>query len=287
MKKIFVIIFFILALLGIYTYRNELFSWLNSFSQNFSEIEKFSTVLLEPQKFVASLPPPLHAQKESPASTLTLAGVLKYANEMRKQNGLKPLKEDAELDRAALSKVDDMFAKQYFAHNSPDGKAAGDFAKEARYDFIALGENLALGNFKDDEALVQAWMESPGHRANILDKKFEELGVALRREKFEGKETWLAVQIFARPASSCPIPRLSDKAQIDALKKRAKELEAELLQMKTELEKMYENREPLYNEKAKEYNALVENYYKLIDESKATIDKYNAQVASYNLCLES
>src|SRR6185369_15716694 len=120
-------------------------------------------------------------------------------------SGLPALKENALLDKAAKKKLDDMFAQQYFEHINPQGKGPSDLAKSVGYDYIAIGENLALGNFKNDAELVQAWMDSPGHRANILNKQYTEIGVAVGQGTYEGKKTWLAVQEFGRPTSSCPV----------------------------------------------------------------------------------
>jgi uncharacterized protein YkwD len=92
-----------------------------------------------------------------------------------------------------------MFENQYFAHESPTGEKVSDLAKKFGYDFLLIGENLAMGNFSSDEDLVLAWMESPGHRENILNEKYQEIGVAVKKGIFEGKEVWIAVQHFGLP----------------------------------------------------------------------------------------
>ena len=99
-----------------------------------------------------------------------------------------------------------MFEKEYFEHKSPSGIGASDIAHDVGYEFILVGENIALGNFDGDEALVQAWMDSPGHRANILNKRYTEIGIAAEKGLYQGKMMWLAVQIFARPMSLCQNP---------------------------------------------------------------------------------
>ncbi len=135
---------------------------------------------------------------------LTVAGVLAQTNQHRTQAGLKTLTGNSVLNKAAANKMADMFSRQYFAHESPTGEGPADVVEAVSYEYIRVGENLALGNFKDDADLVQAWMDSPGHRANILHAGMSELGIAVGRGQFEGRDTWLAVQTFALPLSSCP-----------------------------------------------------------------------------------
>jgi len=74
-----------------------------------------------------------------------------------------------------------MFVQQYFDHVAPGGKGPSDLMDDIGYEYIMVAENLALGNYIDDIVLVQAWMDSPGHWANILDNKVIEMGVAVVR----------------------------------------------------------------------------------------------------------
>ena len=71
---------------------------------------------------------------------------------------LPALKENAELDKSAAAKVADLFAKQYFEHESPDGKGPSDLALAAGYKYAIIGENLAEGNFESDQAVMDAWL---------------------------------------------------------------------------------------------------------------------------------
>jgi len=115
--------------------------------------------------------------------------------------------------------LDDIFEKQYFAHISPEGLGPSDLAEKSGYEYIMIAENLALGNFKDDNTLVNAWMDSPGHRANILNNRYTEIGVAVGKGFFSesnennkeeiATEVWIAVQEFGLPLSSCPKPEES------------------------------------------------------------------------------
>lgn len=161
--------------------------------------------VLEPFETRVSTPGPLRAPPDAAAGVLTQEGVRQWTNEARGNEGGRPFARHALLEAAAEKKVADMFARQYFAHDNPDGDGAAVLVKAAGYAYLRVGENLALGNFSSDEALVRAWMESPGHRANILQPRFTEIGVAVRRGAFEGRQVWMAVQLFALPRSACPV----------------------------------------------------------------------------------
>ena len=244
--------------------------------------EFFSAVL--PKEI--SDPEPLRFSGDSPSSIITVDGVLKFTNEERVKAGLNPLKFSALLSKAASFKVDDMFTLQYFAHVSPEGIGASHLALRAGYQFIVIGENLALGNFKDDEELVRAWMASPGHRANILNSRYEEIGIALKKGEFEGSQRWLAVQTFGVPASSCRSPNPALKKLIEENKDKLSDLEVVLQQKKDEIDGMKIKRGSTYNRKVEEYNTLVNEYNRLIRISKDLIAEFNVEVRRYNLCVE-
>lgn len=237
-----------------------------------------------------SAPPPLRATNESPSAILTRDGVLTWTNVARKDNGgLRALTLNERLNAAAEAKIDDMFAKQYFEHESPTGVGPGDLADNAGYLYLSVGENLALGNFQDDQVLVQAWMDSPGHRANILGN-YEEIGIAVRRGTFEGRTTWLAVQEFGRPLSACPRPDAKLKAQLDAgeLRLNALVAQADALHAEIEASKKPRTREQAdaYNEKVRRYNALAEDINALNQSLQQTAATYNAQAQAFNACAQ-
>lgn len=251
-------------------------------------VERAGDALQETAKEV-SAPPPLRAEADAPSSTLTKAGVLTWTNIQRRDNGgLPPLTVNAKLEAAAKAKLDDLFARQYFEHVSPDGIGPADLATRAGYAYIVIGENLALGNFKDDQALVQAWMDSPGHRANILGKDYVEIGIAVGRGTYEGHSTWIAVQEFGRPVSACPSVDASLKAKIDADEAEHARLVAEAQALKAELDstkrpRTQEERDA-YNAKVEEYNALVGRINALTSQIQGEITVYNGQVQAYNAC---
>lgn len=220
-------------------------------------------------------------------SRLNSAGVIKETNEHREKNGLLPLHMNAKLNKAAEAKVDDMFAKQYFEHESPDGKSPADIIRAQSYEYIIVGENLALGNFRDDKTLVQAWMDSPGHRANILNAKFQEIGVFAKRGMFEGKEVWLAVQEFGSPLSSCPSPKKTLKPEIDSNRAQLASQQSELQQQKAAIDAGRYQNEAEYNAAVAKYNDLVKKTNQLSETTQELVRQYNEAVNEFNECLES
>jgi hypothetical protein len=184
----------------------------------------------------------------------------------------------------AQAKVDDMFSLQYFAHESPLDGGVGDLAGDFNYQFILIGENLALGDFQDDQALVQGWMDSPGHRENILNERYSEIGVAVGRGVYEGATTWLAVQHFALPLSACPQPDASLQQEIKANQAQIDSLRAALVELEEEMRHLRRGNRTAYNQKVDEYNALVRQYNDLVEQTKALVDLYNSQIAMFNSC---
>lgn len=216
---------------------------------------------------------------------LTRAGVVADTNEQRQQNNLPALKENATLDAIATLRLDDMFEHQYFAHVSPTGASAETVASSVGYLHLALGENLAEGIFAGDAGVVGAWMNSPGHRANILNTHYDQIGVAVREGTFQGKDAWIAVQIFGRPASDCPAPSAAVKSAIDIAETQLTEMDAELQAQRAEVDAMEPKSGSAYNQSVQQYNAMVGRYNDLIAQTKAEIGEYNAEVGSFNQCL--
>lgn len=222
------------------------------------------------------------------AGVLASAEVVKWTNAEREKNGLPPLSRNTQLDTAAIIKVHDMFARQYFEHVSPNGKDAAALVTGAGYEYLWVGENLALGIFENEKALVDAWMGSPGHRANILNSHFEEIGVAVDEGQFEGKHVWLAVQEFGKPSSSCPLPEKTLKAEIEqnqtVIASSSAEASALLVRI-TAIENG--NDDALYNSKVAEYNQLVETLNLLIVKTRGLVETYNEEIRSFNNCVGS
>lgn len=121
--------------------------------------------------------------------------LLLLTNQSRQEQKITPLTLNKQLSSAASRKAEDMFAKNYWAHNAPDGATPWFFIKESEYDYVYAGENLARGFTKSDE-IVEAWMKSPSHRDNLLSQNYEDVGFSTAQGKLLGEETTLIVAMF-------------------------------------------------------------------------------------------
>ena len=104
-------------------------------------------------------------------------------NKTREENGLEQLCVDPRLTKAARAHSADMLKKRYFGHNSFDGKSSAERVKDSGYDWRVTGENIAWGSgsFSNPKNRFEAWMKSEGHKNNILDKNFEQVGVGVAK----------------------------------------------------------------------------------------------------------
>ncbi len=102
--------------------------------------------------------------------------VIRLVNEIRVQNGLKTLTYDWELSRVARIKSQDMKDNRYFSHNSPVYGTPFQMIKNFGISYRSAGENIAKG-YATPQAVVNGWMNSSGHRANILNSNFTHIGV--------------------------------------------------------------------------------------------------------------
>ena len=246
-----------------------------------------------PSKEILAPEPLTFLIEKETESVLSDEEIIKFTNYYREENDIAELNTNQLLMEAAEAKLNDMFQKQYFAHVSPEGDDAGIILKEIGYDYLVVGENLARGYFKDSKDLVDGWMKSPDHRENILNPKFREIGVAQREGKFQGKEQYLAVQIFASPLSLCPLPDESSLSQIQEKEEELEELtkKAEILRGEIEKESQEEFESEaefqVVQDKIKTYNALVRRINKLSKELETLILNYNSQVNSFNTCIDN
>jgi uncharacterized protein YkwD/HD superfamily phosphohydrolase YqeK len=131
------------------------------------------------------------------AANYTSQEVIALANADRAELGLEPLNADEKLMQAAMDKARDMFEKGYWDHFGPNGESPWQFIKGEGYEYTMAGENLAKG-YTDVTKMNQAWMASPGHRANIVKAEFNEIGVAVMDGTLEGQDVTLVVQMFAK-----------------------------------------------------------------------------------------
>jgi uncharacterized protein YkwD len=102
--------------------------------------------------------------------------VVELTNSYRAQNGLAPLQLNLKLSSAAQAHSEDMALRDYFSHTGSNGSSSSDRVLNAGYNYSYVGENIAAG-YTTPEEVVQGWINSPGHRANILNANFKEIGI--------------------------------------------------------------------------------------------------------------
>lgn len=125
-----------------------------------------------------SAKPEAPTQSETPATSANAyeREVIRLVNVERAKYGLSPLTEDAALTRTARMKSQDMHDRGYFDHNSPTYGTPFQLMKSQGVSYRTAGENIAMG-YRTPEAVVNAWMNSAGHRANILNASYTKIGV--------------------------------------------------------------------------------------------------------------
>ncbi|MDD3480857.1 MAG: CAP domain-containing protein [Patescibacteria group bacterium] len=134
--------------------------------------------------------------------------VIVLSNMERQKNGVSALFVNDALNEAAEEKLNDMFDNNYWDHVGPAGETAWDFIAGTGYRYEVAGENLARG-FESPEKVVNAWMSSPTHRENILNARFQEIGLAVGSGKIKGGTTTVIVQLFGRPQTAFASQRSS------------------------------------------------------------------------------
>jgi uncharacterized protein YkwD len=134
-----------------------------------------------------------------------VAELLAQTNAERTQAGLSPLTISSRLSTAAAGKAQDMFDRQYWAHNAPDGTAPWHFITDTGYSYTKAGENLAQG-FNSTSAVTAAWMASPTHRDNLMNPDYAEIGLAVLDGNYGGRATTLIVAMYATPTNAVLAP---------------------------------------------------------------------------------
>jgi len=159
------------------------------------------------------------------ASNITPEQVIELTNQKRLENGLSPLTLNGQLNEAAQRKAGDMFAFNYWSHNSPSGRNPWSFFQEVGYKYLYAGENLAR-DFMNSSSVIDAWMNSPTHRDNVLNSRYQETGLAVVNGTLNGVETTLVVQLFGTPApapvarqpsvtEATPTPKLGEASTVE------------------------------------------------------------------------
>lgn len=150
----------------------------------------------QPYSVPTSLPAEMLVPGTPENADALIADIIRSVNRQREKVGLAPLTRSAELCRLADQHAERMIAADFFSHTDPAGGA--NLAARARkrgYAFFKVGENLGAIQ-RDPAEVMKDWMESPSHRANILDPDFTEIGVSVRDGGRYGRY-W--VQEFGRP----------------------------------------------------------------------------------------
>ncbi len=129
-------------------------------------------------------------------------------NQARVSANLSPLERNDKLQQAAELKAQDMIKNQYFAHTSPTGVEPWHWFSQAGYKYRYAGENLAVGFF-DSTDVFNAWLASPGHRDNIMNSHYQQVGTAVL-SGFGSESTIVVVQLFG---SELPVAVQAQPAQ--------------------------------------------------------------------------
>lgn len=123
------------------------------------------------------------------------------SNQQRSNAGIPVLIMNSQLSSAALAKANDMFAKNYWAHVAPDGKTPWAFITDAGYAYQTVGENLAK-DFNTSSGVVNGWLNSFEHRANLLNANYQDVGYAVVNGNLLGSETTLVVAMYGVKATA-------------------------------------------------------------------------------------
>jgi len=268
---------------GLFFFKDAILKTYHSTIQDFQKSDLGNLVQQVKQEILS--PTPLNVGGTANNSVLLASKVIIETNLARKENGdLPALKENAKLDAAAKAKANDMFKNQYFEHVSQSGVDPGTLAKSYGYDYIVEGENLILGNFSTEKEVVQDWMNSPGHRANILNVRYVDIGVAMVKGIYKGQTAWIGVQEFGLPLSTCNQPNEALKTQIQANQDTLNQEVSQINAKRAEINST-DPRSSQYNQLVDEYNAMVTQYNSLNDTTKQLIAQFNGEVNVFNKCV--
>jgi len=162
---------------------------------------------------IITVPFLIYFPKSALFGDISKIALIKMLNQDRKEAGLGPLKENTVLNNAAVLKAEDMLAKDYFSHQSPEGISPWYWFKQAGYNYKIAGENLAIG-FLDSGEVNQAWLDSPSHKANLLNSNYKDVGIAILKGDFQGNETTVVVQLFGQLQQTASGPKVITKEEV-------------------------------------------------------------------------
>ncbi len=236
---------------------------------------------------------------------LSKEAIIGLTNNARTLQGLSALNENPFLDAIAKARARDMLEKQYFAHVSPTGEQASDIAQKVGYSYKIIAENIASGLFFTNQKIIDGWMQSPGHRKNILSPEVKEMGASVVKGRMNGADTWVSVQIFGLQSppvleKSCVSPSQdllkemeTKKAEILSLNERLtglrQELDAEKDSIESERRLAGNDSKRNYdlNGKIMAYNEKSGWHNQSLAEMKAKETVLNSMVEEYNKALQS
>lgn len=173
---------------------------------------------------------------------ITRISLQNFANQARQSIGLKPLTESSKLDIAAQMKAQNMIQDNYFNHISPSGIAPWYWFSEAGYNYKYAGENLAIGFFESEE-VFNAWLNSPSHKANILNPNYTEIGTAVMGG-FGNSNTIIVVQVFGTPMPVRTVTKTVENTQV-----KPAQLPVEVTKTPEPIAKVVNTPEPIVEEK--------------------------------------
>lgn len=133
-------------------------------------------------------------------SNIQTADLLADTNTARAGESLARLQLNDQLSQAAYLKAQDMLTNDYWAHTSPTGVQPWKWFGDTGYNYSVAGENLAK-NYPNADATVEAWMNSPSHRENIMNGKYVDVGFAIVDGTLEGRATTLVVAFYGAPVT--------------------------------------------------------------------------------------
>ncbi len=150
------------------------------------------------------------------ASAINASSLIEMTNAVRQEASLKPLEPNHKLTQASYRKAYDILNHGYFAHTNPSGKPFYQWIEEEGYNYLYAGENLAV-DFTTNEGVLAAWLQSPSHRANIINPNYQEIGLVTLRGTWQDHETVVVVQTFGSVLSESPtvLGRTLDSLQED------------------------------------------------------------------------
>jgi hypothetical protein len=141
------------------------------------------------------------------ATSMSISGLLQETNQQRANNGRTALGLNNTLSQAAQQKANDMVARDYWSHTSPEGTQPWQIISSVGYAYVTAGENLAYG-FDSSSGALAGWMNSPGHQANVLSVNYQEVGFGIANSanyQGEGPQT-VVVAMYASPKKAAPAP---------------------------------------------------------------------------------